>query len=101
MKKFYIQTFGCQMNVYDGWRIASMLEHRGMIRTEDVSDADIIILNTCAVRAKATDKVFSALGRIRRAKKSSALMGIVGCVAREVGANAFRRVPDLNFVLGP
>ena len=101
MKKFYIQTFGCQMNVYDGWRIAAMLEHRGMTRTENVSDADIIILNTCAVRAKATDKVFSALGRIRRAKKSSALMGIVGCVARESGADAFRRVPDLNFVLGP
>lgn len=101
MKKFFIQTFGCQMNVYDGWRIASMLEHRGMMRTDDVSDADIIILNTCAVRAKATDKVFSALGRIRRAKKPSALFGIVGCVARESGADAFRRIPDLNFVLGP
>ncbi len=101
MKKFFIQTFGCQMNVYDGWRIAAMLEHRGMHRTETVSDADIIILNTCAVRAKATDKVFSALGRIRRAKKPSALFGIVGCVARESGADAFRRIPDLNFVLGP
>ena len=101
MKKFYIQTFGCQMNVYDGWRIAAMLEHHGFMRTDDVSDADIIILNTCAVRAKATDKVFSALGRIRRAKKPSALFGIVGCVAREAGATAFRRIPDLNFVLGP
>lgn len=78
-----------------------MLEHRGMARTDDVSDADIIILNTCAVRAKATDKVFSALGRIRRAKKPTALFGIVGCVARESGADAFRRIPDLNFVLGP
>lgn len=101
MKKFFIQTFGCQMNVYDGWRIAAMLKHRGMIQTDQVSDADIIILNTCAVRAKATDKVFSALGRIRRAKKPSALFGIVGCVAREAGATAFRRIPDLNFVLGP
>ena len=89
------------MNVYDGWRIAAMLEHQGFVRTDDVSDADIIILNTCAVRAKATDKVFSALGRIRRAKKPSALFGIVGCVAREAGATAFRRIPDLNFVLGP
>ena len=89
------------MNVYDGWRIAAMLEHHGFVRTDNVSDADIIILNTCAVRAKATDKVYSALGRIRRAKKPSALMGIVGCVARESGADAFRRVPDLNFVLGP
>ena len=100
-QNFFIQTFGCQMNVYDGWRIAAMLEHHGMVRTDDISDADIIILNTCAVRAKATDKVFSALGRIRRAKKPTALFGIVGCVARESGADAFRRIPDLNFVLGP
>ena len=89
------------MNVYDGWRIASLLEHHGFVRTDAIPDADIIILNTCAVRAKATDKVFSALGRIRRAKKPNALFGIVGCVARESGADAFRRIPDLNFVLGP
>ncbi len=101
MKKFFIQTFGCQMNVYDSWRIAAMLEHRGLTQTDNVSDADIIILNTCAVRAKATDKVFSALGRIKRAKKPSALFGIVGCVAKEAGATAFRRIPELNFVLGP
>ena len=101
MQKFFIQTFGCQMNVYDGQRIAAMLEKHGLTQTEDVSDADIIILNTCAVRAKATDKVYSALGRIRRAKKENALLGIVGCVARESGADAFKRIPELNFVLGP
>ena len=101
MKKFFIQTFGCQMNVYDGQRIAAMLKSRGLTETSYIADADIIILNTCAVRAKATDKVFSALGRIRRAKKADALFGIVGCVAREAGADAFRRIPELNFVLGP
>ena len=101
MKKFYIKTFGCQMNVYDGLRIAAMLEHHGFERTENISDADIILLNTCAVRAKATDKVYSALGRIRRAKKPNAIYGIVGCVARESGADAFRKIRDLNFVLGP
>ena len=101
MKKFFIHTFGCQMNVYDGQRIASMLRGRGYIQTDKYTDADIIILNTCAVRAKATDKVFSALGRIRTEKKPDAIMGIVGCVARESGADAFRRVPELNFVLGP
>ena len=69
IQKFFIQTFGCQMNVYDGERIAAMLEKYGMTQTDKVEDADIIILNTCAVRAKATDKVYSALGRIRRAKK--------------------------------
>lgn len=101
MQKFFIHTFGCQMNVYDGMRIAAMLRARGMTETSELSDADIIILNTCSVREKATDKVFSALGRIRIAKKPSALLGIVGCVAREVGSDAFRRVPELNFVLGP
>ncbi len=100
-QKFFIQTFGCQMNVYDSQRIANMLESMNWISTDDISDADLIILNTCAVRAKATDKVYSALGRIRRAKKESALLGIVGCVARESGGDAFRRIPELNFVLGP
>ena len=101
MKKFYIKTFGCQMNVYDGLRIAAMLEHHGFVQTDNVADADIILLNTCAVRAKATDKVYSALGRIRRAKKPDAIYGIVGCVARESGADAFKKIRDLNFVLGP
>lgn len=101
MQKFFIQTFGCQMNVYDGQRIAAMLEKHGLTQTDKIADADIIILNTCAVRAKATDKVYSALGRIRRAKKENALLGIVGCVARESGADAFKRIPELNFVLGP
>ncbi len=89
------------MNVYDSWRIAALLDKNGMTATNNVADADIIILNTCAVREKATNKVFSALGRIRDAKKPSALFGIVGCVAREVGSGAFRRMPELNFVLGP
>lgn len=100
-KKFYIKTFGCQMNVYDGLRIAAMLEHHGFKSTDNVADADIILLNTCAVRAKATDKVYSALGRIRLSKKPDAIYGIVGCVARESGADAFRKIKDLNFVLGP
>lgn len=89
------------MNVYDSWRIAAMLDARGFCATNNVAEADVIILNTCAVREKATNKVFSALGRIRDAKKPSALFGIVGCVAREAGGDAFRRIPDLNFVLGP
>ena len=101
LKKYFIKTFGCQMNVYDGWRIAAMLDAHGMTATDSPADADIIILNTCSVREKATNKVFSELGRIRDVKKPDALFGIVGCVARESGADAFRRMPDLNFVLGP
>ncbi len=101
MKQFHIQTFGCQMNVYDGQRIASMLNTMGWVATDEIADADLIILNTCSVREKATNKVFSALGRIRIHKKPGALFGIVGCVARESGTDAFRRIPELNFVLGP
>lgn len=101
MKTFFLQTFGCQMNVYDGARIASMLRGRGMVSVDSAADADVIILNTCAVREKASSKVFSALGRIRKNKKPDAIFGIVGCVAREEGANAFKRIPELNFVLGP
>lgn len=89
------------MNVYDGQRIAAMLAHHGLTQTDAVADADIIILNTCSVREKATNKVYSALGRIRKEKKPTALFGIVGCVARESGADAFKRISDLNFVLGP
>jgi tRNA-2-methylthio-N6-dimethylallyladenosine synthase len=66
-----------------------------------MTSADLIILNTCSVREKASNKVFSELGRIRDKKKPDALFGIVGCVAREEGMNAFRRIPELNFVLGP
>ena len=101
MKTFYIKTFGCQMNVYDGQRISATLVQRGLHKTENVQDADLIILNTCSVREKASNKVFSALGRIRDKKKPEALFGIIGCVAREAGADAFRRIPELNFVLGP
>lgn len=100
-QKYFIKTFGCQMNVYDSWRIAAMLNARGMTQTQNVADADIIILNTCSVREKATNKVFSELGRIRDTKKPDAIFGIIGCVARETGATAFHRIPELNFVLGP
>lgn len=89
------------MNVYDGQRIESMLRGRGMMPVADIALADLIVLNTCAVREKASNKVFSELGRIRDRKKPDALFGIVGCVAREEGANAFRRMKELNFVLGP
>ena len=92
---------GCQMNVYDGQRISNMLGRQGFSEALRVEDADIIILNTCSVREKATEKVFSELGRIRCAKKPDAIFGITGCVAREEGANAFKRISGLNFVLGP
>jgi tRNA-2-methylthio-N6-dimethylallyladenosine synthase len=99
--KFFLKTFGCQMNVYDGQRIEGMLHGHGYEKTDEANKADAIILNTCSVREKAANKVFSALGRLRDEKKAGAVLGIVGCVARESGADAFRRIPELNFVLGP
>ncbi|MDR0319160.1 MAG: tRNA (N6-isopentenyl adenosine(37)-C2)-methylthiotransferase MiaB [Rickettsiales bacterium] len=99
--KFFIQTFGCQMNVYDGQRIASLLESSGWTQTAEIPDADLIILNTCAVREKASEKIFSMLGKIAKEKKPAARMGIVGCAARAEGEKAFRRIKGLNFVLGP
>jgi len=99
-KKFFIQTFGCQMNVYDSQRIQNMLEGRGYEKTDGIKDADVIIFNTCSVREKATNKVFSALGRARK-ENGFATLGMVGCVARETDKDAFRRIPGLNFVLGP
>ncbi len=96
------------MNVYDGKRISSMLIQHGLKHVENAADADVIILNTCSVREKASEKIFSALGRLEKIKskrqkltKRPVIMGIVGCVARESGANAFRRQRALNFVLGP
>ena len=100
-KTFFIKTFGCQMNVYDGQRIENMLRTHGMNAVQSIDDADVIILNTCSVREKATEKVFSELGRIRNTKKPDAIFGITGCVAREEGGNAFSRIRGLNFVLGP
>jgi len=100
-RTFYLHTMGCQMNVYDGQRIINMLSSRGLIQTDIVAEADVIILNTCSVREKATEKVFSELGRIRKAKRPEAVFGITGCVAREEGKNAFSRIQGLNFVLGP
>jgi tRNA-2-methylthio-N6-dimethylallyladenosine synthase len=89
------------MNVYDGLRIEGMLTGLGYEKAEKAMDADVIILNSCSVREKATNKIFSELGRIRDVKKPNAIFGIVGCVARESGGAAFRRIPELNFVLGP
>ncbi|MDR0449033.1 MAG: tRNA (N6-isopentenyl adenosine(37)-C2)-methylthiotransferase MiaB [Rickettsiales bacterium] len=99
--KFFMRTFGCQMNVYDGQRIASLLEKSGYAETSEIPEADVIIINTCAVREKASEKIFSLLGKISKTKKAGALLGIVGCVARAEGANAFRRIKGLNFALGP
>ncbi len=101
-KQLYIETFGCQMNVSDSEKIASMLKKIGYSITDISSDADLIILNTCSVRAKAEHKLYSSLGRFKELKnaKKSLLLGVGGCVAQQEGERLLKKVPYLNLVFG-
>ena len=106
-KQVYIKTFGCQMNVYDSERMADALRQAGYGRTESPEDADLLLLNTCHIREKAVEKVYSELGRLRRqveARRSSGartLVGVTGCVAQAEGAEIPRRQPLVDLVIGP
>jgi tRNA-2-methylthio-N6-dimethylallyladenosine synthase len=103
-KKVFIKTFGCQMNEYDSSRMADMLASSdGMVETENVEDADVILLNTCSVREKAEDKVFSHLGRFipLKAKNPNLVIGVGGCVASQEGENIIKRAPYVDIVFGP
>ena len=101
-KLLYIETFGCQMNVSDSERIAALLDGIGYSRTGDSSLADLIILNTCSVRAKAEQKVYSRLGRFRGLKDGNnrVILGVGGCVAQQRGESLLEAVPYLDFVFG-
>ena len=103
-KKVFIKTFGCQMNEYDSSRMADMLNaSNGMVETLTPEDADVILLNTCSVREKAEDKVFSHLGRFIPLKKSNPnlVIGVGGCVASQEGDNIIKRAPYVDVVFGP
>ena len=100
--KVYIRTFGCQMNVYDSDRMADLLhEAGGYEATDDVEAADLILFNTCSVREKAQEKVFSDLGRVKHLKARGALIGVGGCVASQEGAAIVARAPYVDLVFGP
>ncbi|MFA7349658.1 MAG: tRNA (N6-isopentenyl adenosine(37)-C2)-methylthiotransferase MiaB [Methylotenera sp.] len=104
VKKVFIKTFGCQMNEYDSSRMADMLASSdGMVETLTPEDADVILLNTCSVREKAEDKVFSHLGRFipLKAKNPNLIIGVGGCVASQEGDNIIRRAPYVDVVFGP
>ena len=100
-KKLYIKTYGCQMNVYDSGRMADILAPMGYEATDAVKDADMVILNTCHIREKAEEKVFSDLGRVRDAQKEDALIVVAGCVAQANGEHIIKRAPYVDIVLGP
>lgn len=106
-KKVYIKTFGCQMNVYDSERMAEALAGDGYKETAELEDADLVILNTCHIREKAAEKVYSDLGRIRdirdqrRRSGNDTLVTVAGCVAQAEGAEISRRSPVVDLVVGP
>ena len=102
-KKLYIKTYGCQMNVYDSERMSEALSGEGYVPTDSPDDADMILLNTCHIREKAAEKVYSELGRYKglKAEKPDLKIGVAGCVAQAEGEEIMRRQPMVDLVVGP
>ena len=102
-KKLFIKTYGCQMNVYDSERMAEALGGQGYVATDTADDADMILLNTCHIREKAAEKVYSELGRFRPLKEANPdlKIGVAGCVAQAEGAEIMARQPMVDLVVGP
>lgn len=106
-KKLYIKTYGCQMNVYDSNKMLDLLSTLGYAPTEKIEDADLVILNTCHIREKAAEKVYSELGLIKRLKdvrnsqEKEMLIVVAGCVSQAEGDEIFRRAPYVDIVVGP
>ena len=104
MKKVFIRTFGCQMNEYDSEKMLSVLaEGDDLVQVSEADEADIILFNTCSVREKAQEKVFSDLGRVRplKAKNPNLIIGVGGCVASQEGEAIVKRAPFVDVVFGP
>src|SRR3954453_22102512 len=102
MKKVFIKTFGCQMNEYDSDKMADVMKAaEGYEPTQDPEQADLILFNTCSVREKAQEKVFSDLGRVKHLKQKGVLIGVGGCVASQEGAAIIERAPYVDVVFGP
>jgi tRNA-2-methylthio-N6-dimethylallyladenosine synthase len=105
--KVFVKSYGCQMNVYDSERMTEALAQQGYAHTASIEDADLVVLNTCHIREKAAEKVYSELGRVRELKEEraaagrSTLVAVVGCVAQAEGAEIVRRAPVVDIVVGP
>ncbi|MBL0925482.1 MAG: tRNA (N6-isopentenyl adenosine(37)-C2)-methylthiotransferase MiaB, partial [Sphingomonadaceae bacterium] len=100
-KTYSIKNYGCQMNVYDGERMAEMFAAQGMVAAGDKARADLVVLNTCHIREKAAEKVYSEIGRLRRDDGSSPIIAVAGCVAQAEGGEIGRRAPEVDIVVGP
>jgi tRNA-2-methylthio-N6-dimethylallyladenosine synthase len=99
-KSYHVKSFGCQMNVYDGERMSELLNSEGMISVDE-ADADLVVLNTCHIREKAVDRVYSDIGRQRREDGSRPMIAVAGCVAQAEGAEVQARARDVDIVVGP
>ncbi|RJQ55712.1 MAG: tRNA (N6-isopentenyl adenosine(37)-C2)-methylthiotransferase MiaB [Nitrospiraceae bacterium] len=101
--KYFIHTFGCQMNVHDSEKIAGILSESGLGETDSLNEADVIVLNTCSIREKAEQKFYSELGRLGAAKKNNPglKIAVAGCIAQQKGSVLFKRFPYVDFVFGP
>ena len=100
-KTFHVKSFGCQMNAYDGERMAELLQSQGMAQAAEGGDADLVVLNTCHIRERAAEKVYSDIGRLRRDDGSRPMIAVAGCVAQAEGAEIPRRAPTVDIVVGP
>ncbi len=102
-KKLFIKTYGCQMNVYDSERMAEAMGAEGYVTTENADEADMVLLNTCHIREKASEKLYSDLGRLKplKAARPDLKIGVAGCVAQAEGAEILRRMPLVDLVVGP
>ncbi|MCE2730254.1 MAG: tRNA (N6-isopentenyl adenosine(37)-C2)-methylthiotransferase MiaB, partial [Sphingomonadaceae bacterium] len=98
---YSIKNYGCQMNVYDGERMAEMFESQGMTPADEKANADLVVLNTGHIREKAAEKVYSEIGRLRRKDGSSTVIAVAGCVAQAEGGEISRRAPEVDIVVGP
>ena len=100
-KTFRVKSYGCQMNVYDGERMAELLTDHGLAAVPDSGDADLVVLNTCHIREKAAEKVYSDIGRLKRADGSAPLIAVAGCVAQAEGEEIMARAKSVGIVVGP
>ena len=103
IKKVFVKTYGCQMNVYDSERMIESFQGKGYTQTDNINQADMILLNTCHIREKAAEKVYSELGRLKTLKTENPNLkiGVAGCVAQAEGQEIINRQPIVDLVVGP
>ena len=101
MPRIYIETYGCQMNVSDSELMLGVLGREGYVRTEDPAEADVLLVNTCAVRDHAEQRVLGRMGELKRYKQPGRVLGVVGCMAQRLGPKLLERVPQVDLVIGP